>query len=162
MPQSLTIPSSLPPQNILQSLERAAIAWRAAHHASRFQPPNTDGIQVSLHRPRFKLAYIKTTRVWTHPICVGSVTSDGTGSTIKATIRLSRETLAVPVMWLILCAVSWIRGDLTLGPSIIIMTMLGVGGLIGATTVAFSGLNQEAEVDALRAILQSAANGDLA
>lgn len=162
MPRTLTIHSALPPQNILQSLERASTAWRASHHASRLSPPNTDGIRVSLRAPQFKLAYNKTTREWTHPVCVGSVASEGSGSTITATIRTSRELLGPLLVMLVLFLVSWIRGDLTIGPMVMMIAMLGILVLIGALTVLFSSSDPEAEADALRAILQSAANGELA
>jgi fatty acid desaturase len=159
--RTITISSNESPQEILQSLERAAREWKLLNVPDRLKPPHTNGIRVSIHETGFKLAYEKTIREWSHPICVGSVRSEGAGSLIRGTIRFSRDRFIILGIWLAALGWGWFQGTLPFFPSIIIIFMLTLGVALLWLGVAFSSPTHEAETDALETILRRAANGEL-
>jgi len=81
----------------------------------RMRPPHVVAVRASIHAPSFALEWERNHRDYFGPVCVGTVSSDSSGSRVVARVRRSRESWLIPSLIAFVAAIGWARGG---GPGV--------------------------------------------
>jgi hypothetical protein len=155
MSRVIRVQSSQSPAAFLTELCALSHLWPQL--PSRMHAPQACGLEVSGKPDAFTLAFIKTTREWAHPICVGTVRSTAEGSLIEARVRLSRSYFMAQGAFWAGCLLWVLATGQTMG-ALGILALVVLSGIFAGVLLSFAGPAHEAEADALVALITAAAH----
>ena len=125
---------------------------------SRFRPAHVTGVQVEVSPPRFTLQCTRAYREYLGPVCEGRVMPEGSGSLLRCRFRRNRGFLIAPLLALPFLIYTRLNRS-GLGSGTLAAILIGALLLTGWCLLLslFSSEKHEAEVDALVALVRTAA-----
>lgn len=124
---------------------------------ARLRPTHVSAMRADIEGTGFTLECERDYREYLGPLCVGTITSDGSGSLVSARIRRSRQLWFLPAAILLVAVVGSLNHG---GPSVseVLILAIGLPVMMGMSFLMslFSTPNHEAEADAFAALLRQA------
>lgn len=156
--RTLSLATRSGPAAYLQGLEAAVTAWTDARVPASLRTAGVTGARLTHRGSHFVLTLRRRRRAVAPMLCVGRVSGDTRGASVRAVIRPSRRWLWFPAIGTLLFLVQLVpsppRGMALVGYAVVIGVLWAVNVLAAAMPV---GSSPAAEAQALERLVTDAA-----